>query len=169
MSTILITGASTGIGRATAELFHANGWNVVATMRNPAAGADLAELGNVIVERLDVTDHASIETAVAAGLERFGSIEVVFNNAGYGAYGPLEAFPMDRIERQFDTNVIGLLAVTKALIPHFRDNRAGTIVNVSSIGGQMTFPSERCTTARSSRWRVCPRRCTTNSNHSASR
>jgi NAD(P)-dependent dehydrogenase (short-subunit alcohol dehydrogenase family) len=139
-NTILITGASSGIGKAAAEHFQHNGWNVVATMRNTADGAELAALANVLVTRLDVTDHASIDTAVAAGLERFGQIDALLNNAGYGAYGPLEAFPMDRIERQFDTNVIGLLATTKALLPHFRANRSGIIVNVSSVGGQITFP-----------------------------
>ncbi len=77
---------------------------------------------------------------MAAGLDRFGSIDVLLNNAGYGANGPLEAFPMERIERQFDTNVIGLLAVTKAVLPHFRAQKSGVIINISSIGGQMTFP-----------------------------
>ena len=138
--TILITGASTGIGRTTALHFQAQGWNVVATMRTPEREQELSKLDNVLVTRLDVTDQDSIDTAVAAGIERFGQIDVLLNNAGYGAYGPLEAFPMDRIERQFDTNVIGLLAVTKAVLPHFRANQSGTIVNISSIGGQMTFP-----------------------------
>ncbi|MDH3958369.1 MAG: SDR family oxidoreductase [Actinomycetota bacterium] len=139
-NTIFITGASSGIGRATAEHFQRNGWNVVATMRNPDDGAQLASLPRVLVVRLDVTDHPSIDAAVAAGLQRFGRIDVLFNNAGYGAYGPLEAFPMDRIERQFDTNVMGLIATTKAVLPHFRANRSGFIVNVSSVGGQVTFP-----------------------------
>lgn len=102
--------------------------------------AQLASLPRVLVVRLDVTDHPSIDAAVAAGLQRFGRIDVLFNNAGYGAYGPLEAFPMDRIERQFDTNVMGLIATTKAVLPHFRATRSGFIVNVSSVGGQVTFP-----------------------------
>lgn len=138
--TIMITGASSGIGRTTAKMFQAKGWNVIATMRSPDSETEYSGLDNVLVSRLDVTDHSSIDQAVAEGIEQFGSIDVLLNNAGYGAYGPLEAFPMDRIERQFDTNVIGLLATTKALLPHFRTNKAGTIVNISSIGGQMTFP-----------------------------
>lgn len=138
--TILITGASSGIGKATARHFQANGWNVVATMRTPAKETELNTLDNVLVTRLDVTDSASIEAAFAAGIERFGRIDALVNNAGYGAYGPLEAFSMERIRRQFDTNVIGLLEVTKAALPHFRGNERGTIVNISSIGGQMTFP-----------------------------
>ncbi len=140
MKTILITGASSGIGEATAKHFQANGWNVVATMRNTDSAGDLAELDNVQVQRLDVTDPGSIAAAVAAGIDRFGKIDVLLNNAGYGAYGALEAFSMERIRRQFDTNVIGLMEVTKAVLPHMRSNRAGTIINISSIGGQITFP-----------------------------
>lgn len=138
--TILITGASTGIGRSTAELFLKNGWNVVATMRNLEKAGQLGDHPNVLVTRLDVTDEWSIEAAVARALDRFGQIDVLLNNAGYGAYGPLEATSMEKIRRQFDTNVIGLLAVTKAVLPHFRERKTGTIVNISSIGGQMTFP-----------------------------
>lgn len=140
MKTILITGASSGIGETTAKHFQANGWNVIATMRNPDNAGDLANLDNVHVTRLDVTDPCSITAAVAAGIDRFGSIDVLLNNAGYGAYGALEAFSMERIRRQFDTNVIGLMEVTKAVLPHMRKNRAGTIINISSIGGQITFP-----------------------------
>lgn len=136
----MITGASSGIGRTTARMFQEKGWNVIATMRSPENETELGELDNVLVTRLDVTDHDSIQQAVADGIGKFGSIDVLLNNAGYGAYGPLEAFSMDRIERQFDTNVIGLLATTKAVLPHFRANKSGTIVNISSIGGQMTFP-----------------------------
>jgi len=140
MNTILITGASSGIGKSTAKFFQAKGWNVIATMRSPHKEEELTQLDHVLVTRLDVTDAASIDAAVAEGLARFGTIDVLLNNAGYGAYGPLELFPMDKIRRQFDTNVIGLLAVTKAVLPHMRAQKSGTIVNISSIGGQMTFP-----------------------------
>ncbi|MEM6991175.1 MAG: SDR family oxidoreductase [Myxococcota bacterium] len=138
--TILITGASSGIGKATATHFQSNGWNVIATMRSPDKETELKELDNVLVTRLDVTDPTSVREAVAEGIEKFGGIDVLLNNAGYGAYGPLEAFPMDRIRKQFDTNVLGLLEVTKAVLPHFRGRKSGVIVNVSSIGGKMTFP-----------------------------
>ncbi len=140
MKTILITGASSGIGEATAKHFQANGWNVVATMRSPERAGEVAKLDNVHVTRLDVTDPDTITEAVIAGIDRFGRIDVLVNNAGYGAYGALEAFSMDRIRRQFDTNVIGLMEVTKAVLPHMREKRAGTIINISSIGGQITFP-----------------------------
>ena len=138
--TIFITGASSGIGKATAHYFHDRGWNVVATLRNPMQAGDLSDLPRVLVTRLDVTDGSSIAAAVDAAHARFGGIDVLLNNAGYGAYGPLEAFDMEGIRRQFDTNVIGLLEVTKAVLPSMRAQGKGVIVNISSIGGRMTFP-----------------------------
>lgn len=138
--TVLITGASTGIGRATAERFHREGWNVGATMRSPGDGRELSQLSNVHVTRLDVTDQESITTAVAEVSERFGSIDVLVNNAGFGAYGPLEITSTETIRRQFDTNVIGLLEVTRAVIPIMRSQGEGVIVNISSMGGRMAFP-----------------------------
>ena len=139
-NTILITGASTGIGRITAELFQQKGWNVIATMRTPEKEKELNQLENVLVIRLDVLDLASIDDAVKQGIETFGQVDVLLNNAGYGAYGPLEAFPRENIVRQFNTNVIGLLDVTRTVLPHMRANKSGTVINISSIGGKMTFP-----------------------------
>jgi NAD(P)-dependent dehydrogenase (short-subunit alcohol dehydrogenase family) len=138
--TILITGASSGIGRATATLFRDRGWNVVATMRAPEREEELSGLDDVLVTRLDVTDPESIRSAVAAAIDRFGAVDALLNNAGYGAYGPLEATPMAKARRQFDTNVLGLLEVTKAVLPHFRERGRGVIVNISSMGGKVTFP-----------------------------
>jgi NADP-dependent 3-hydroxy acid dehydrogenase YdfG len=138
--TILITGASSGIGKATATLFQSKGWNVIATMRKPEADTDLKALPNLLLTQLDVLDLDSIHTAVAAGIQKFGKIDAVLNNAGYGAFGTIESFTREKIVRQFDTNVIGLLDVTKALLPHFRQNKGGVIINISSIGGKMTFP-----------------------------
>ena len=138
--TILITGSSSGIGKATATFFHDQGWNVVATMRDPEPETELTALDGVLVTRLDVQDPDSITAAVARGIERFGRIDVLLNNAGYGAYGLLEATPAAKIRRQFDVNVVGLLETTKAVLPHFRANRGGTIVNISSVGGKITFP-----------------------------
>jgi len=138
--TVLITGTSSGIGRATALAFHARGWNVAATMRNPHAEQELTALDNVLVTRLDVTDQTSIDEAVASTAARFGGIDVLVNNAGYGAYGPLEAFPASRVRQQFDTNVIGLIATTQAVLPHLRANGSGCVVNVSSIGGRVALP-----------------------------
>lgn len=138
--TILITGASSGIGKASARHFQKQGWNVIASMRAPEKDKELHQLQNVQLERLDVLDLHSIEQAIQNGIKKFGQIDALVNNAGYGAYGPLETFPRENILRQFNTNVIGMMDVCRAIIPHFRANKAGTIVNISSIGGQMTFP-----------------------------
>lgn len=137
--TILITGASSGIGKATAIHFQQQGWNVIATMRSPEKETELNKLENVHLEKLDVLDSVSIDKAINKGIQKFGQIDALLNNAGYGAYGPLETFPRENIIRQFNTNVIGLMDVTKAIIPHFRQNKNGVIINISSIGGQMTF------------------------------
>ena len=137
--TILITGASSGIGKATALHFQQKGWNVIATMRSPEKETELAELENVHLERLDVLDLNSIREAIQNGIKRFGKIDAIVNNAGYGAYGPLETFPRENIIKQFNTNVIGLMDVSREIIPHFRQNNEGVMVNISSIGGQMTF------------------------------
>jgi NAD(P)-dependent dehydrogenase (short-subunit alcohol dehydrogenase family) len=138
--TILITGTSSGLGRATAKLFHAKGWNVVATMRAPQAERELTQMDRMAVVRLDVQDPASIRAAIASGLGTFGRIDALVNNAGYGAYGPLEVTSSESIRRQFDVNVFGVLETTKALLPHFRARRSGTVVNVSSVGGRIAFP-----------------------------
>lgn len=138
--TVLITGTSTGLGKETARLFQAKGWNVVATMRSPQQETQLTALDNVLVTRLDVLDPSSIQEAVKVAIQRFGQIDVLVNNAGYGAYGPLESFSRERIRRQFDTNVIGLIEVTQTVLPHFRQNKNGIIINISSVGGRITFP-----------------------------
>lgn len=138
--TILITGASSGIGKSTALLFQRKGWNVVATMRHPDKEDELHTLDNVLVAELDVTRPETIEGAVADAMDRFGAIDVLMNNAGFGVYGPLEAISSDQIRRQYHVNVIGLLDTTKALIPHFRTRKKGMIINISSVGGHITFP-----------------------------
>jgi len=139
-NTVLITGASSGFGRAAAKLFHTNNWNVIATMRSPEKETELSALSNVLVTRLDVTDKPSIQKAVAAGIQKFGKIDVLVNNAGYGALGALEASTEEQVKQQFDVNVFGLIAVTKAVLPGMRQQRSGVIVNVSSVGGRVTFP-----------------------------
>lgn len=113
---------------------------MIASMRSPEQAQELAALERVLVTRLDVTDEESIAAAIAAALERFGGIDVLINNAGFGAYGPLEVTALEVVRRQFDTNVIGLLAVSKAVLPLLRQRGGGVIVNISSIGGRMTFP-----------------------------
>ncbi|MEM0997567.1 MAG: SDR family oxidoreductase [Bacteroidota bacterium] len=139
-NTILITGSSTGIGRACAKHFHANGWNVIATMRRPENETELNALDNVLVTRLDVQDLASISSAISAGKDRFGKIDALLNNAGYGLMGSFESITRESIQRQYEVNVFGLFDVTRAILPHFRENRNGVILNVSSVGGRITFP-----------------------------
>jgi NAD(P)-dependent dehydrogenase (short-subunit alcohol dehydrogenase family) len=138
---IVITGASSGIGKATARLFVDKGWNVVATMRNPAAEKDLKESARLKLVALDVQDPAGPRAAVAEAIKAFGRIDVWLNNAGYGAFGPVEAGTPEQIRRQFDVNVFGLIACVQAVAPHFRANKAGVLINVSSIGGIMTVPA----------------------------
>jgi len=138
--TILITGASSGFGRATVKLFQEKGWNVIATMRSPEKEEALTSLNGVLVTRLDVTDKTSIDTAVAAGISAFGGIDVLVNNAGYGTLGALEAASDDVVRQQFEVNFFGLIDVVKAVLPGMRARGSGVIVNVSSIGGKVTFP-----------------------------
>ncbi|NHA05098.1 SDR family oxidoreductase [Mucilaginibacter sp. HC2] len=138
--TVLITGASSGFGKEAVKLFHKNNWNVIATMRSPEKETELSTLDQVLLTKLDVTDKASIQNAVKAGIEKFGQIDVLVNNAGYGAFGALEAASEAEIKKQFDVNFFGLIDVTKALLPLMREQKSGVIINVSSIGGKVTFP-----------------------------
>jgi NAD(P)-dependent dehydrogenase (short-subunit alcohol dehydrogenase family) len=138
--TVLITGSSSGIGRATAAHFAEQGWNVAATMRNPERAAELAGRPNTLVTRLDVTDPTGIRRALDETIARFGAIDALVNNAGYGLVGPFEASTPEQVERQIATNVTGLTNVTREIIPHFRERRSGVIINVASVGGQITFP-----------------------------
>jgi NAD(P)-dependent dehydrogenase (short-subunit alcohol dehydrogenase family) len=138
--TIVITGCSSGFGRATARLFAWEGWNVVATMRRPEEEQDLNTLPNVLVTRLDVQDQGSIDSAIEAGIARFGRIDALVNNAGFGLFGLFEATPPAKIAEQFDVNVFGVMAVTRAILPHFRENKGGLILNVSSGAGVFTLP-----------------------------
>lgn len=138
--TVLITGTSTGIGRATVKAFSAKGWNVAATMRSPQKEAELQTLPGVELLQLDVTDEASIQRAFAQAKAKFGGIDVVVNNAGYAVVGAFEETSDLQIEKQFDTNVFGLMKVVRAAIQHFRGQGGGRILNVSSVGGRLTFP-----------------------------
>jgi NAD(P)-dependent dehydrogenase (short-subunit alcohol dehydrogenase family) len=138
--TVLITGCSSGFGEAAARLFAARGWNVIATMRRPENGHGIAEADNVFVTRLDVEDRDSIDAAIAAGLDRFGRIDVLINNAGFGLFGIFEATPRAKVLEQFAVNVFGVMDTTRAILPHFRANRSGVIVNVSSGAGVFALP-----------------------------
>ncbi|NIF05992.1 SDR family oxidoreductase [Chryseobacterium sp. Tr-659] len=139
MKTIFITGASTGLGKAAAQLFQKNGWRVIATMRNPEAAADLSSLENVTVLPLDVTNPEQIKSTVHRALD-LGNIDVVYNNAGYGLIGPLEALTDDQIVKQLNTNLLGVIRVTQAFIPYFREKQNGLFISTTSIGGLIAFP-----------------------------
>jgi NAD(P)-dependent dehydrogenase (short-subunit alcohol dehydrogenase family) len=133
--TILITGTSSGYGKATAEFFLSNGWDVVATMRRPDRTL-FGDSEGLRVLPLDVTCEASI----AALIEAAGSIDVLVNNAGLGGVGAFEAMPMEMIRQLIETNTIGVMAMCQAVIPQMRQRRAGMIVNVTSSVTLGAFP-----------------------------
>src|SRR6476469_7792630 len=138
--TIFITGASSGIGKTTAIYFAERGWNVAATMRHPLKEETLIKYKTIKCYALDVLDEESIKLAFHAAIKDFGAIDILLNNAGYAALGPFEAADKYQISKQFDTNVIGLMSVCQQFIPYFRQQLNGTIINVASVGGRMTFP-----------------------------
>ena len=138
--TIFITGTSSGIGKATAKYFHQQGWNVIATMRKPENESELKEDSRLKILALDVESPQSIEAAIQQGISHFGKVDVLLNNAGYGAYGPLEAGTDQEIRRQYNVNFFGVIDCIKAILPHFKSNKNGMIINITSIGGLMTLP-----------------------------
>lgn len=138
--TVLITGVSSGIGRAAAKLFQSQGWQVIATLRHPSTETELNQLPNVLVTALDVTQPESIRQAIATGIARFGRIDAVVNNAGYGLVGPFEATTPAQVQRQLATNLTGLMDVVREVLPLFRSQRQGTLINVASMGGRLTTP-----------------------------
>jgi NAD(P)-dependent dehydrogenase (short-subunit alcohol dehydrogenase family) len=136
---VLITGCSTGIGRATAERLASRGWRVYATARDVGKIAPLADRGCELLP-LDVTDEASMRAAVREVERREGAVGVLVNNAGYSQSGAVEEVPMEKVRRQFDTNVFGLAMMCQLTLPGMRRQGWGRIVNVSSMGGRLTFP-----------------------------
>jgi NAD(P)-dependent dehydrogenase (short-subunit alcohol dehydrogenase family) len=137
--TIFITGASSGLGKAAAKLFVQNGWKVIATMRNPAAETELTEIENITLLPLDVLDPEQIEATVTHVLAT-EDVDIVFNNAGYGLTGPFEGTSDEQIVHQLNTNLLGVMRVTKAFIPHFREKKSGLFITTTSIGGLVAFP-----------------------------
>lgn len=136
---VLITGCSTGIGRATAEHLARSGHSVYATARRPESIEDLKNAGCKTLA-LDVNDEASMSAAVAAVEEAEGAVGALVNNAGYSQSGALETIGLDDVRRQFETNVFGLLRMCQLVLPGMRRQGGGRIVNVSSMGGKLTFP-----------------------------
>ena len=138
--TIFITGASTGLGKSTAKLFQSKGWQVIATMRNPEKEIELKDLPNLTLVKLDVTDGVAIQKAVSTILQSH-TVDVVLNNAGYGLIGPLEALTDEQILSQMQTNLLGVINVTRAFVPHFRERKSGTFINITSTFGLMGYPT----------------------------
>jgi NAD(P)-dependent dehydrogenase (short-subunit alcohol dehydrogenase family) len=136
---VLITGCSSGIGRATALRLAGAGWRVYATARRPETLSELAEAGCETLA-LDVTDEQSMAVAVAQIEQAEGAIGVLINNAGYSQSGAIETVPLDAVRRQFETNVFGLVRLTQLVLPRMRAQRWGKVVNVGSMGGKLSFP-----------------------------
>ncbi len=136
---VLITGCSTGIGRATAERLAGNGWKVYATARNESSIEDLKASGCETLA-LDVNDEGSMQKAVATVTDAEGAVGALVNNAGYSQSGAIETVPLDSVRRQFETNVFGLMRMCQLALPGMRRQGWGKIVNISSIGGKVVFP-----------------------------
>lgn len=136
---VLITGCSSGIGHATAELLAREGWTVYATARKPETLADLERAGCHTLA-LDVTNEDSMSAAVGAVVHAEGAVGVLINNAGYSQSGAVESVPLEQVRRQFETNVFGLISMCQLALPGMRAQRWGRIVNLSSMGGRLTFP-----------------------------
>jgi NAD(P)-dependent dehydrogenase (short-subunit alcohol dehydrogenase family) len=136
---VLITGCSTGIGRATALRLASSGWSVYATARKPESIAELADAGCHTLA-LDVTDESSMVEAVSAVEAAEGAVGVLINNAGYSQSGAIETVPLEAVRRQFETNIFGLVRLTQLVLPKMRAQRWGKIVNLGSMGGRLSFP-----------------------------
>ncbi len=139
MRIVMITGASSGIGKATVLEFAKQGWNVAATMRHPEKETDFEPFKNIKLYSLDVTDTLSIQTALATIKRDFTTIDVVVNNAGFGVDGVFEAMSDEVIEKQFNTNVFGLMRLTRESIKLMRAQKKGTIIQIASMGGKLAF------------------------------
>ena len=139
MNTIFITGTSTGLGKAAAKLFAEKGWTVVATMRKPEDEKELESIPNIHLKSLDVTNPEQVKKVVEETIAEF-DVDVVFNNAGYGLTGPFEAATEEQIFRNINTNLLGVMRVTQAFIPNFREKRKGMFITTTSVGGSISLP-----------------------------
>ena len=140
MKTVLVTGASSGIGEVTARLFASQGWHVAATARNLDKFGAWTQASNVAAIRLDVTNGESIQMAVEETERRFGPVEVLVNNAGAGLGGAVEGVTRDELIKLFDLNLFGLIATTQAVLPSMRRRSSGIVINVSSAAGRAGLP-----------------------------
>ena len=141
MKTIFITGSSSGIGQEAVKVFSQKGWRVIATMRNPKKGEELAKLPNVIVMPLDVTNSSQIKETCQSAIEKY-DIDILFNNAGYGIMAPFERLPEDAIREVFETDVFGSMFVTQQFIPHFKKRNSGGILATTSLAAIIALPRD---------------------------
>lgn len=138
--TVLVTGCSSGIGRATVTTFLDEGWTVYATARDPAGVERLGERDGCTIAPLDVTDDGDVERVVGRMRDDVGRVDCLVNNAGFGQLGPLEDVPVDALHRQFDVSVYGPHRLVRAVLPGMRERGDGTIVTVSSVVGRLSIP-----------------------------
>lgn len=155
---VLVTGCSSGVGRAAAIAFRTAGFETFASARNLAALEELRALGCHTLA-LDVTDEAARRAAIAAVEDRFGAVGVLVNNAGYGQYGPIEEISLDDMRRQFETNVLGAMRLSQLALPSMRRAGRGRIVNVSSVAGRVSVMGGRAYHAANLRSRRSPTPC----------
>lgn len=137
--TIFITGASSGLGKATAKLFASKGWNVIAAMRQPEKETELTQLSNIHLLKLDISNKKQIDEATAEA-EKISPIDVLFNNAAYGLMGAFEGTTDEQLEQQINTNFLGTILVTKSFLPYFRERKSGTIITVTSSTANIPYP-----------------------------
>ncbi len=138
--TVLVTGCSSGIGRATALAFLEEDWTVYATARNPADIQTLGDREGCSIAKLDVTEQDDVDRVVDRVMDEVGRIDCLVNNAGYAQFGAIEDVPTEQVHRQFDVNVYGPHRLVRAVLPHMREQEDGTIINLSSVAGRLSFP-----------------------------
>ena len=137
--TVLITGASSGIGKASAHLLLSQGWKVIAAARTTEAMIDLRESGAEVLP-LDISDIRSRQRLATQIHQKFGALDAIVNNAGFGEVGPIETMPIQTAQNLFDVNVFGLIGLTQLLLPDMRKRGKGTVINLSSIAGRFVTP-----------------------------
>ncbi|WP_308991990.1 SDR family oxidoreductase [Mariniflexile litorale] len=137
--TIFITGASSGLGKATAKLFASKGWTVIAAMRQPEKETELIQLPNIHLLKLDISHKKQIAEA-ASKAEKISPIDVLFNNAAYGLMGAFEGTTSEQLEQQINTNFLGTILVTKSFLPYFRARKSGTIITATSSTANIPYP-----------------------------
>ncbi len=138
-SVVLVTGASSGFGKLTAQMLIDKGYIVYGAARRVEKMQDLIEAGGYAI-KMDVSDEASVKSGIDQIVKEQGCIDVLINNAGYAAYGPVETTSMDIIMKEFQVNVFGLVRVTQAVLPHMRNQRSGRVINISSVVGKISSP-----------------------------